>query len=189
MRKSQKHLIIVLMIFTPTQAHSFYKCIDSAGAVTYQKTPCPNITQKKMHVYTAPRPGLKGGEFYEGDSDLENPIISIKKRLPAILSSLTPVRISSREYFQSEGSWPEKLIDIGLNKIEMKSSYVDEVYLNGTGNITVRLNKGFGNKKQVILEPISVMGGTSFEWKCYTNFPRESLPSGREALCESKNIK
>ena len=184
------YLFFVLLLMAPMQAHSFYKCTNESGGITYQKIPCKHSSvQSKLHVYVAPKPGIAAGsEFSDDNPDASEEASSIRDNLGAIMSSLTPVKLAAVEFRQSSGEWPKALSDVGMNEKEMTSSYVDGVKLDGSGKITARLNRDFGKNKKLILEPYSVMSGTSFEWKCYTNFPKESLPSGREMMCESRII-
>jgi len=189
------YLLFLLMVLAPLPAHSFYKCTDEAGAVTYQKIQCrPASTQNKMHVYIPPKPdAVLGGEFPDDDdaadgaSESES-ALSIKDNFSTIMSSLAPVKMAVLEYYRSMNKWPKSLADIGMNATEMTSSYVDGVSLDSSGKVVARLNRGFGQKKQLILEPKNVMGGTSFEWKCYANFPKNTLLSGGASMCESKVI-
>jgi len=185
------YLLFLMMVSVPMPAYSFYKCVDASGAVTYQKIPCANAAaQKKMHVYVPPKPGLMMGQKFSGDeSDAGETPIAIQDKLSTILSSLAPVRTAVLEHYQSKKEWPETLSDLGMNEAEMTSSYIDVISFDGSGKISTHLNKGFGENKLVVSEPVSVMGGTSFEWSCYANFPEKSLVSGKKQLCESRVIK
>lgn len=184
------YLLFILLLIAPVQVSAFYKCVDESGAVTYQKIPCGQTsTQRKMHVYVAPTPGeILEMEFADDDSRASEVTMHIKPNLSTIISSLAPVRMALQEYHQANGEWPEALEDIDMNDEEMRSNYIDAVVLDSGGRLVARLNRGFGKNKQLIAEPKSVMGGTSYEWSCYANFPRKLLASGGNALCESRVI-
>ncbi len=183
-------LLLALMLLLPMQAHSFYKCIDKAGGVTYQKIPCSHTSaQNKMHVFVAPAPDVAlGNEVPDDELEGSEPTLSIKDELAAILASLTPVKGAVADYYKSNNQWPEHLADVGMNEAEMSSSYIDSVSLAGNGRVLARLKRGFGTNKKLIIEPRSVMGGTSFEWKCFANFPAKVLASENKPWCSSRAI-
>lgn len=183
-------LVFLIVASMPMQASAFYKCTDNDGETTYQNTPCiDGSSSEQVRVYLPKDTDLdKDSEYIDSQvSDPQSKAILLSKFNAALLS-LTPLRLSSRQYYQLQGRWPEKLKDINIDKKSMQSQYIDAVDLDKNGSIIARLNAGFGNKKQIILQPKTVLGGTDMEWHCYANFSKEFLTINNHALCKSRTL-
>ena len=186
----KSYLLFVLLLSVPMPVLSYYKCTNELDEVVYQKIPCrPTSTEKKIHVYTPPQSGVVKGSEFDGDESISNEKSTIiRSKLSSAIASLSPIKKSVTEYYRSKGEWPRKLSDIKMNKDEMTSSYIDEIILGDNGEVAAHLNSDFGNDKQIIIKPKSVMGDTSFEWKCYANFTKQLLSSSDYPLCKSRVI-
>ena len=76
----------------------------------------------------------------------------------------------------------------GFEEGSMNSSKIDSVRLEPGGVVVAKLNNAIGNNKYIAMQPQSVLGGTSIEWRCYANFPRQVLSYGNSSTCESRVI-
>jgi hypothetical protein len=179
-------------------AKKFYKCTNEAGELVYQQVACDsNINQETVHVFTAPEQRSQLGSKLMGTSEYlaegEEPATSGKRlfqsRLGNVIALLTPIKLEIQQFYQMNGSWPEKPADLGLNQEKLKSEDINEVLLGDQGAIVAWLSEHFGEKKKLVLAPKLVMDSTSMEWQCMANFPAQSMMMAGMKLCESRRTK
>lgn len=177
------------------QVSAFYKCDNGQGEISYQKYPCsPTAAQKQVRVYIPKQTGIENvTEYTEETTAINQPTsdqetMMFLSKLNTAIASLTPIKISSAQYHNMNGSWPKKLSDIRLDKKTMKSSHIKTVKLAKQGRIIAYLNDSFGTNKKIILKPENILGGTGLEWACYANFTKSALSYNNNPICKSKMI-
>lgn len=182
-------LLFALLAVIPIQGFSFYKCTNEKGEVTYQKVTCPpSSAQIKKRVFIEHSQNSKS-EFVQEEAIPLPKIMLFRNKLASAISSLSYLKMALSDYYSLNGNWPTKLSDAGIDKSSMTSSNIDEVSLDKEGGIVAKLNSSFGENKILLTKPKAVMGGTSMEWTCYANFPKELLSYAGESICESRILK
>jgi len=201
-------LLILNISNTNLFSATFYKCRSESGGITFSDTPCLK-TDEVLHEKHVTRNKLSTVEnnsaFEESDSEKshnentlgimgdgtkQNKNQRLKIRISKILNSLKKVKHKILQYNNETGKWPENFSDIKMNQREMKSRYVTSLKIKENGKLIVFLNKSFGNKKILMLQPKEAisMGEKLIVWTCYTNFTKEVLRTIDEPMCISKKI-
>jgi hypothetical protein len=70
--------------------------------------------------------------------------------------------------------------------LALNHAMAGKFYKCGKQTIVTWLSSDFGSEKKLVLAPSSVMDGTSFEWRCLTNFPAQAMHLSGNQLCESR---
>lgn len=193
-----KNIIFLTIIssFISIQAATIVKCENILGEISYSEDSCPSnarqLTKTKLKAYKTSqsishKDLKKSGAFPEHTSSAQEKAILVA-RLSKVLSSLTPIKMKMTEFQMSSGTWPESFHAIKLNPKALISSLINKTTLDKNGRIKVNLNKVFGKQKQLWIFPEAVMGGTSIEWQCFTNFPKSMLNAGNSDICVSRDI-
>lgn len=189
-------LLILLCGTTALQAVTIVKCQNISGEISYADDECPHSTRQlsktKLKAYKTSQSIShknlkKSNAFPEHSSSSQEKAILIA-RLSKVLVSLSAIKIKMNEYYMNVGTWPESFHAIQLNPKALKSSLINKTTLDKSGRIKVELNRNFGSQKQLWVYPESVMGGTSIEWQCFTNFPKSMLEAGDSDICISRDI-
>jgi hypothetical protein len=90
----------------------------------------------------------------------------LRAKLATALSQLAPLKMICLEHYMTNGAWPAAPADVGLDAAELRSSVIASVAFEPDGTVLARLSDDFGYGAAVRITPRSVMGGTSFEWRC-----------------------
>lgn len=188
--------IILFSHFLSLQAATIVKCQDINGDVSYADDECPGNTRQlsktKLKAYKTSQAishkDLKKSKAYPEHVSSSQEKAILVARLSKVLSSLSPIKIKMTEFYMETGIWPESFHTIELSPKSLKSSLINKTTLDKNGRIKVNLNQSMGKQKQLWIYPQSVMGGTSIEWQCFTNFPKSMLDAGNSDICISRNI-
>jgi len=186
----------LLSLSLATQASTIVKCQNMAGDISYAEDECPSNTRQlsktKIKAYktsqSISKKDLKKSKaFPEHASSTQEKALLIA-RLSKVLVSLSPIKTKMTEFYMRAGTWPESFHTIKLKPKTLRSSLINKTILDKNGRIKVSLNNSFGKQKQLWIYPESVMGGTSIEWQCFTNFPKSMLHVGDSDICISRDI-
>ncbi|MEW8026513.1 MAG: pilin [Candidatus Thiodiazotropha sp.] len=190
-------LLVVLSSLTLNHAMAgkFYKCTDENGEIQYQQVACSTtIKQDTVRVYTGPKyrsqlgSSLMGNSEYvaqEGEPALTNRF-KFQSELTQVLSLLAPIKMAVIDFYMVNGNWPETPQAMGFNQDNLRSSQIDQVLMGDKGTIVTWLSNNFGTEKKLVLAPVPVMDGTSFEWQCLANFPAHAMNLSGNHICESR---
>lgn len=167
------------------QAANVIKCKNAEGEISYADTTCPagqtELRQIKYKEYKASKNSSlrsleKGAIFPEqktGTSAKANALFH--SRFTQVLQSIQPVKQSMQEHYFSKQKWPLTLSHIGYKSRDMTSAQITKTDITIKGQISVKLSRSFGVKKEIWFYPKLEMGGTQLKWVCYTNFPASQL--------------
>lgn len=188
--------LILFSLSLSMQAATIVKCQNIEREITYGEDTCPENTRQlsktrlkeyKTSQFISHKDLKKSKAFPEHSSSKQQKALLIA-RLAKVLLSLAPIKTKMTEFYMSAGRWPESFHAIQLNPKTLKSSLINKTLLDKNGRINVTLNRLLGNNKQLWIYPESVMGGTSIEWQCFTNFPKSMLQAGNSDICVSRDI-
>ena len=167
------------------QAANVIKCKNSEGEISYADTTCPagqtELRQIQYKEYKASKNSSlrsleKGTKFPEQKSSLSAKSIALfQSRITQVLQSILPVKQKIQEYYLSRQKWPLALNHIGYKSREMTSDLITKTEITLKGQLSVKLSRSFGSKKEIRFYPKLEMGGTQIRWVCYTNFPAAQL--------------
>lgn len=101
------------------------------------------------------------------------------------LATITPIKLTVTEFYYENGAFPQSLKDVGLAPADMKTStHISDLTIAGHGQIYIKGNEMMGLDSVIMLKPQLVLGGTSLEWRCFTNI-KMNAPA-RMPVCEYK---
>ena len=188
--------MVILLGLPPLagSAATLYKCRAADGTISYRDSPCADraatLATRKLKRTRIPD-AVDDEEYLEPDAGPvdEQALYVFKAQFQQALSSLTPLRVASVEYFMNTGEWPKDFKAVGVDKKSMSSSFIDGVRIAPQGRIVAELNEQkFGQQKKIVLTPHQVMGGTTVEWQCSSNFTPRLLGSDATRICQSRVI-
>ena len=195
-----RYILTIISVYTAglVNATNVIKCEDAEGAISYADEQCPagqtQLRQIKYKEYKAPKNASpksleKAAEYPEQGQPLPKiPTTVFQSKLNQALLSVTAVKQGMQEYYLAQGKWPRVLKDLGFEPRDMTTDLILKTIVTTRGQISIKLSKSFGARKEVWFYPKLEMGGTQMKWICYTNFPPSLLRdkiSGDE-LCLSR---
>ena len=190
--------IVSLLVAQAAFGINVIKCQDAEGAIAYADTMCPpghtQVTKIKYNEYRAAKNVShksleKGAEFPEQEQPLPRTGMKIfQTRFIQALGSVSAVKISMKEYYLAQGKWPATLKDLGFEARDMTTNLITKTEVTPKGQISIQLDRVFGQNKEVWFYPKLEMGGTQMKWVCYANFPNSQLHDkiSNQQLCLSR---
>lgn len=103
--------------------------------------------------------------------------LSKQAQLSELLVIFQQIKVSTTQYYLSEGIWPESLQQVGLSSQDYvnNSDILGNIYTGADGTITMELSDALGQNAVMEFRP-NTSKNTMISWQCASNMDRESIP-------------